>query len=212
MGLLGMITVLAIQRFVYKLIISLALTREFKADSANIAWWTGKWYSLGWHTLSQPGREFLCKITELGYFAGDFVLGHIILFMMLPVLLVPMVDKVHSVMLFWLRPSRQIRPPIYSLKQSCLRKRRVIRYAILYFILLVLFLVLVIAPTVVRQLGITPELDIMQLQQPNDWKNNDTLGSSQTGTALGTAAATGASASASGSAERMRRAYFYYES
>jgi 1,3-beta-glucan synthase len=103
-ALLGMITCLAIQRFVYKLIIALALTREFKADSANIAWWTGKWYSLGWHTLSQPGREFLCKITELGYFAGDFVLGHIILFMMLPVLMVPMVDKIHSVMLFWLRP------------------------------------------------------------------------------------------------------------
>lgn len=103
-ALLGMITCLAIQRFVYKLIISLALTREFKADSANIAWWTGKWYSLGWHTLSQPGREFLCKITELGYFAGDFVLGHIILFIMLPVLLIPMIDKIHSVMLFWLRP------------------------------------------------------------------------------------------------------------
>jgi 1,3-beta-glucan synthase len=103
-ALLGMITCLAIQRFIYKLIIALALTRELKTDSANIAWWTGKWYSLGWHTLSQPGREFLCKITELGYFAGDFVLGHIILFMMLPILLIPMIDKVHSVMLFWLRP------------------------------------------------------------------------------------------------------------
>ena len=69
-----------------------------------------------------------------------------------------------------------------------------------------------IAPTVARQMGVSVSLDIMQLQQPNDWKNNDTLGSSDTGTALGTAAATGASASASGSAERMRRAYFYYES
>lgn len=68
-----------------------------------------------------------------------------------------------------------------------------------------------IAPTVARQMGVSVSLDIMQLQQPNDWKNNDTLGSSDTGTALGTATATGASASASG-AERMRRAYFYYES
>ncbi|KAI6942231.1 hypothetical protein KC355_g10675, partial [Hortaea werneckii] len=106
---------------------------------------------------------------------------------------------------------RQIRPPIYSLKQSKLRKKRVVRYAILYFSLFVLFLVLMIAPTVARQMGVSVSLDIMQLQQPNDWKNNDTLGSSDTGTALGTAAATGASASASG-AERMRRAYFYYES
>lgn len=102
--LLGMIAVLAIQRFIYKLIVALALTREFKADSANIAWWTGKWYGLGWHSMSQPGREFLCKITELGMFSADFVLGHFLLFFMLPVLLIPYVDKIHSTMLFWLRP------------------------------------------------------------------------------------------------------------
>jgi 1,3-beta-glucan synthase len=103
-ALLGMIAVVAIQRFVYKLIIGLALTREFKSDTANIAWWTGKWYTMGWHTISQPGREFLCKITEMGYFASDFILGHILLFLMLPPLLIPYVDKFHSVMLFWLRP------------------------------------------------------------------------------------------------------------
>lgn len=103
-ALLGMVAVVAIQRFFFKLIISLALTREFKADAANIAWWTGKWYAMGWHTISQPGREFLCKITELGMFAADFILGHILLFIMLPALLVPYIDKFHSVMLFWLRP------------------------------------------------------------------------------------------------------------
>lgn len=103
-ALLGMITAAAIQRFFYKLIISLALTREFKTDTSNVAWWTGKWYSMGWHSLSQPGREFLCKITEMGYFSGDFVLGHIILFFMFPPICIPYVDKGHSVMLFWLRP------------------------------------------------------------------------------------------------------------
>ena len=101
---LGMIAVVALQRFIFKLIISLALTREFKTDQSNIAWWTGKWYSLGWHTISQPGREFLCKITELGFFAADFILGHMILFVMLPALCIPYIDKFHSVMLFWLRP------------------------------------------------------------------------------------------------------------
>jgi 1,3-beta-glucan synthase len=102
--LLGMIAVIAIQRFVLKLIIALALTREFRADTSNIAWWTGKWYALGWHTMSQPGREFLCKITEMSLFAGDFILGHGLLFFLLPALLVPYIDKFHSVMLFWLRP------------------------------------------------------------------------------------------------------------
>jgi 1,3-beta-glucan synthase len=102
--LLGMLAASAIQRFVYKLIICLALTREFKTDSSNIAFWNGKWYSMGWHSMSQPAREFLCKITELGMFAGDFVLGHALLFFMLPVIIVPGIDKAHSVMLFWLRP------------------------------------------------------------------------------------------------------------
>lgn len=103
-ALLGMIAASAIQRFFYKVVIALALTREFKTDTSNIAFWTGKWYSMGWHSMSQPAREYLCKITELGMFAGDFVIGHLILFSMLPVIAIPKVDKIHSVMLFWLRP------------------------------------------------------------------------------------------------------------
>jgi 1,3-beta-glucan synthase len=103
-ALLGMIATAAIQRFIYKLIIGLALTREFKTDSSNVAFWTGKWYAMGWHSFSQPAREFLCKITELGLFSADFVLGHFILFVQLPIIIIPYADKGHSIMLFWLRP------------------------------------------------------------------------------------------------------------
>ncbi|EMC99957.1 glycosyltransferase family 48 protein [Baudoinia panamericana UAMH 10762] len=203
--LLGMIAVSAIQRWIFKLIIALALTREFRADTSNIAWWTGKWYTLGWHTLSQPGREFLCKITEMGFFASDFVLGHLLLFFMLPAVLIPYVDKFHSVMLFWLRPSRQIRPPIYSLKQSRLRKRRVIRYAIMYFSMFVLFLVLIIGP-IIASPYVSFSVAFMELQQPTNWMNNDTLGTSQTGTAaVGGAAATSVGAGANS------RMMFYYK-
>jgi len=181
--LLGMIAVIAIQRFVFKVIIGLALTREFKADTSNIAWWTGKWYTMGWHTVSQPGREFLCKVTELGYFAADFILGHVLLFLMLPPLLVPYIDKFHSVMLFWLRPSRQIRPPIYSIKQTKLRKRRVIRYSILYFILLVVFVGLIAGPLAAQPKIKTPSDPLIkQLIQPVGFNNNDTLGTKLTGT------------------------------
>jgi 1,3-beta-glucan synthase len=216
-ALIGMIAVVAIQRFFFKLIIALALTREFKADNANIAWWTGKWYSMGWHTISQPGREFLCKITELGMFAADFILGHIILFILLPALLVPYIDKFHSVMLFWLRPryvyppyvfpssanlhSRQIRPPIYSLKQSKLRKRRVIRYSILYFFLLVVFIALIVGPVVAGKFLTMSVAIPMQLLQPTGLNNNDTSGS-HTGTAQGGKAAE-TSASTSDSAKFM---------
>ncbi|KAK4612073.1 1,3-beta-glucan synthase component FKS1 [Fulvia fulva] len=206
-ALLGMIAVVAIQRFIFKLIIALALTREFRADTSNIAWWTGKWYALGWHTLSQPGREFLCKITEMGFFAADFCLGHILLFFMLPAILVPYIDKFHSVMLFWLRPSRQIRPPIYSLKQSKLRKRRVVRYAILYFSMFVLFIVLIVGPIVASKF-VSFKLDVMDLQQPSDWNNNDTS-ASDTGTAV---AGGGAEATASAGAKLVRKMMFSYNS
>jgi 1,3-beta-glucan synthase len=208
-ALLGMIAAMAVQRFIYKLIIGLALTREFKNDSSNIAFWTGKWYSMGWHSFSQPAREYLCKITELGFFAGDFVLGHIILFFMLPVIAIPHVDKAHSVMLFWLRPSRQIRPPIYSMKQSKLRKRRVWRYAVLYFVMLVVFLALIVGP-IVAQSEITKAAvkltndpkSTMYLFQPVGLNNNDTQGRNETGTGSPSylATMTGGSSSASSSA------------
>jgi 1,3-beta-glucan synthase len=110
--LCGMIAVIALQRFLYKLIVATALTRETKSDQSNIAFWTGKWYSMGWHSISQPAREFLCKITELGMFAADFVLGHWLLFIMLPFVTIPKMDVLHSIMLFWLRP-RYARPTIH---------------------------------------------------------------------------------------------------
>lgn len=79
--------------------------------------------------------------------------------------------------------SRQIRPPIYSLKQSKLRKRRVVRFAILYFSMLVLFLVLLIVPLIARKYKSSLGLDDDPLAsvagggllQPLDTKNNNTI-------------------------------------
>merc|ERR1712000_773816 len=189
--LAGMIAVVALQRFLVKLIVSTALTREMKTDQSNIAFWTGKWYSMGWHSISQPAREFLCKITELGMLAADFVLGHWILFIMMPFVTIPKMDVLHSIMLFWLMPSRQIRPPIYSMKQSKLRRRRVIRFAIMYYAMLVLFLALVVGPAVAGPKlvpknavsdiinGIFPDL---RLVQPNGQDKDNTNSTMLTGT------------------------------
>jgi len=103
---------------------------------------------MGAHALSQPAREYLCKIIELSLFAADFLLSHILLFLLLPALCIPYIDRWHSVVLFWLRPSRQIRPPIFSMKQNRLRKRIVRRYATLYFIIFVVFCALIVGPLV----------------------------------------------------------------
>lgn len=208
--LLGMITVVAIQRFIFKLIISLALTREMKTDQANIAFWTGKWYSMGWHSISQPAREYLCKITELSMFAADFVLGHIILFFMLPVIVVPQIDKLHSMMLFWLRPSRQIRPPIYSMKQSKLRKKRVFRYSVLYFVMLVIFVALIAAPLIAGKMvpkSLLKSINISSILQPTGLDNNNTEGTKATGTGAanntGTAVSSSAASSSTTAAARL---------
>jgi 1,3-beta-glucan synthase len=151
-------------------------------------------------------------------FAADFILGHVLLFFMLPILLIPYADKFHSVMLFWLRPSRQIRPPIYSLKQTKLRKRRVIRYAIMYFFLLVVFLALIIGPIVVgKQLTFSlPKLP-MEILQPTGYSNNDTKATT-TGECIngpcpqfqgGDSGSGGGASTTDGSSSRFRRYMAY---
>ncbi|KAH8904561.1 hypothetical protein BR93DRAFT_820851 [Coniochaeta sp. PMI_546] len=81
--------------------------------------------------------------------------------------------------------SRQIRPPIYSTKQSKLRRKRVFRYAALYFIMLVVFLALIIGPLVAGKQIPASAFDALKkydLVQPTGLVNDDTKGSSETGT------------------------------
>lgn len=103
--------------------------------------------------------------------------------------------------------SRQIRPPIYSIKQSRLRKRRVIRYATLYFVLLIAFILLFCGPVIVAKFVDLNSMGLsipFELMQPTGQNNNDTW-SSVTGSALGNfggdAAATGDSGSGGGSGD-----------
>jgi 1,3-beta-glucan synthase len=103
-ALAGMIAVVSLQMLVLNITISITLTREFRTASSNSAFWTGQWYSLGRHSVTAPFRELVCKITELSMFAADFLFGHLLLFGMLPVILIPNIDKVHTTMLFWLLP------------------------------------------------------------------------------------------------------------
>ena len=99
--MLGLIAVIHIQRAIYKFLIAVFLSREFKHDETNRAWWTGRWYGrgLGTHAMSQPAREFVVKIIELSLWSSDILLGHFLLFMLTPPLLVPYIDRIHATML-----------------------------------------------------------------------------------------------------------------
>jgi 1,3-beta-glucan synthase len=158
---LGLIAIIAIQRAVQKILISVFLSREFKNDETNQAWWSGKWggRGLGAHAMSQPFREWIVKTIELQLWTGDMILGHFLQLILTPVLLIPFADRLHatskchllcsriwadsyrphsavlvpampnvflesahSLFAVWLRPSKQIRAPLYSFKQK--RQRR----------------------------------------------------------------------------------------
>lgn len=100
-AVLGLVAVIFIQRAIHKILISVLLTREFKHDETNKAWWTGRWYgrNLGVHVMSQPAREFVVKIIELSLWSSDFLIGHVLLFMLTPPILLPYADKMHSMLL-----------------------------------------------------------------------------------------------------------------
>ncbi|KZT38590.1 1,3-beta-glucan synthase [Sistotremastrum suecicum HHB10207 ss-3] len=151
-AVLGLIAIIAIQRSIHKIIISVFLSREFKHDESNRAWWTGKWWGagLGAHAMSQPIREYVVKIIELGLWSSDFILGHILLFILTPPVLIPYADRLHATMLFWLRPSKQIRAPLFNFKQKRQRRMIVFKYSIVYVLVFALFAALIALPIIFR--------------------------------------------------------------
>ncbi|KAH9484288.1 1,3-beta-D-glucan synthase [Psilocybe cubensis] len=151
-AVLGVIAIIAIQRAIQKILIAVFLTREFKHDETNRAWWTGKWYGrgLGNSAMSQPAREFIVKIVEMSLWTSDFLLGHVLLIILTPPVLIPYANTLHSTMLFWLRPSKQIRPPLFSTKQKRQRRWIVVKYTIIYIFMVALLASLIVLPALFR--------------------------------------------------------------
>jgi len=162
-AVLGIISIVAIQRAIQKILIAVFLSREYKHDETNRAWWTGKWYGrgLGNSAMSQPAREFIVKIVEMSLWSGDFLLGHVLLIILTPPVLIPFIDRLHSTMLFWLRPSKQIRAPLFSTKQKRQRRWIIVKYT-LFYTLMVAFLVALIALPALFRDRITPNCSLCQ--------------------------------------------------
>lgn len=75
------------------------------------------------------------------------------------------------------------------MKQTKLRRRRVVRYAILYFVLFVIFLALIVGPAVAgNKIDLSSLFDDLEsnlkmgLVQPTGLSNDDTQGRKPTGT------------------------------
>lgn len=99
--MLGVIAIIAIQRAIHKSLIALFLSREFKHDETNRAWWTGKWYGrgLGNSVISQPARELIVKVVEMSLWGSDFILAHILLVVLTVPMVIPFMNTLHSTML-----------------------------------------------------------------------------------------------------------------
>lgn len=151
-AVLGVIAIVAIQRAIQKILIAVFLTREFKHDETNRAWWTGQWYGrgLGNSVISQPAREFVVKIVEMSLWSSDFLLAHILLVILTVPLFIPWFDRIHSTMLFWLRPSKQIRAPLFSTKQRRQRRWIVVKYTLIYLVVVAGLAALIALPAVFR--------------------------------------------------------------
>ncbi|TCD69704.1 1,3-beta-D-glucan synthase [Steccherinum ochraceum] len=151
-AVLGIISIIAIQRAIQKILIAVFLTREYKHDETNRAWWSGKWHGRGFGTsaLSQPAREYIVKIVEMSLWSSDFLLGHVLMIILTPPTLIPFIDKLHSMMMFWLRPSKQIRPPLFSTKQKRQRRWIVVKYTVVYTLMVALLVALIALPALFR--------------------------------------------------------------
>lgn len=79
-AVLGMIAVTAIQRAFFKILIAVFLSREYKHDQTNRAFWSGKWSGTGMGSAAfgQVFREFVVKIVETSLFAADFLAIHLL--------------------------------------------------------------------------------------------------------------------------------------
>ncbi|PKC08034.1 hypothetical protein RhiirA5_478188 [Rhizophagus irregularis] len=125
-AILSVIVISAVQRFVFKVITN----------------FYGK--KLGFLSITQPFRD---KIIEMSLFANDFVLGHILLFMLAPICLIPRIDTLHFIILFWSKPNKKVSAPISLREQKC----NVWIYGLVFFIIYMFFMGLIIGPIVINK-------------------------------------------------------------
>lgn len=72
----------------------------------------------------------------------------------------------------------------------------------------VLFILLIVGPIIASKF-ITVNISILDLQQPSNWKNNDTLGASQTGSGLPNQGAAATASSLGGGLRRSPNMFTY---
>ncbi|GES72603.1 glycosyltransferase family 48 protein [Rhizophagus clarus] len=121
-AILSIIVITAIQRFIFKVI-----TNLYRKKLGCI----------------QP---FYDKVIEMFFFAKDFILGHILLFILAPICLILKIDKLHFIILFWSKPNKKIITPIFLQEQ----KYNIWIYGLVFIIMFMIFISLIIGPIMIN--------------------------------------------------------------
>lgn len=160
-SLLGVALSISLQNLIITIVISFILTKELTTtDRSNKAWWSGRWFSseLGKRAVTQPFREFLCKWIEMSWFTADFFIGHILLFIQIPLLFIPQIDRLHMFLLFWLKPNEQIFGKLLSIKRKGNQNYKLHVYTLLFFFIVLLCFTITIGPIIfLKTRDIKPE-------------------------------------------------------
>ncbi|GMM33498.1 hypothetical protein DASC09_008230 [Saccharomycopsis crataegensis] len=179
-ALMGLICGISTQNIIFQFVIVLFLNREERHNHVNKAWWDGNWLEAQTDTFKGIlfFREWAVKIVELSRFSLDFILGHFILFIQTPILFLPYIDKWHSLMLFWFTPTKDSLAPSISSKRKLRRRRIVMRYSLLYFLIMITCLTSIIVAPFTASYIPNPERYLPKffngIVQPNYQNNNDT--------------------------------------
>ena len=165
--LIGVICMSQVQKVLFRIISSL-LSKELPHGRVNKAWWSGKWINakLGLLIVTQPFRELIIKTMESCYFVADIILGHGILYAQLPILMIPFIDVWHTFMLFWLKPSDQLRPRLLSKAQRNWRKFHIKLLIVLFGMSALFFAAIFSVPSVVGYLELDLEEWVPEFLEP----------------------------------------------
>lgn len=178
-SLCAMISVMKFHELLRTLAYIMFLSKEYQDHQTNLAWWSGNWNTkkFGWAVLSQPFREIIVKACDLTLFGYDFILGHFLLTSMFPATMIPFVDKAHTNILFWLKPTKIVHGPIFSKKQRRRRMWACIGYSLLFSFVVLGTCAMVALPAIFLKVpqvtAVTPHI-FRPIFQPNHQNNNDT--------------------------------------
>ncbi|KAI8999946.1 1,3-beta-glucan synthase component-domain-containing protein [Gaertneriomyces semiglobifer] len=155
-ALLGMIVFQLVLRFILR-IFTLLLFRDVDETNTNLAWWDGRWYmtSSRWSQLAfstrlfAPLREYPCKILEMCCWANDFMVAHILMFVLFPACCVPYMDRLQTFMVLW-APTGKASARIPSINRSTQGPRRTLPWwsSTLFLASFIIFIAILIVPTV----------------------------------------------------------------